>query len=180
MNKQFASTVLLAFTLVFSPVSIAVPVDWTIVSDADFSDGGMLTGGFTYDADLDLFTSWNLITTSGSLLDGNRYTNEAPFNDAFTDQVRVDFLLAPNPIEAITHLQIFEFRGPLTNDGGVVGFEGFGEYFDRFNPDIFVSRFGGPGFLIGVPSTVPVPAAAWLFGTALLGFLGFSRRKATA
>ena len=26
-------------------------------------------------------------------------------------------------------------------------------------------------------STVPVPAAAWLFGSALLGFLGFSRRK---
>lgn len=27
-------------------------------------------------------------------------------------------------------------------------------------------------------STVPVPAAAWLFGSALLGFFGFSRRKA--
>ena len=29
-------------------------------------------------------------------------------------------------------------------------------------------------------STVPVPAAAWLFGSALLGFFGFSRRKAKA
>ncbi len=28
------------------------------------------------------------------------------------------------------------------------------------------------------PSTVPVPAAAWLFGSALLGMFGFSRRKA--
>ena len=28
------------------------------------------------------------------------------------------------------------------------------------------------------PSTVPIPAAAWLFGSALLGFFGFSRRKA--
>lgn len=27
-------------------------------------------------------------------------------------------------------------------------------------------------------STVPLPAAAWLFGSALLGFFGFSRRKA--
>lgn len=27
-------------------------------------------------------------------------------------------------------------------------------------------------------SPVPVPAAAWLFGSALLGFFGFSRRKA--
>ena len=30
------------------------------------------------------------------------------------------------------------------------------------------------------PSTVPVPAAAWLFGSALLGFFGFSRRKVNA
>lgn len=29
-------------------------------------------------------------------------------------------------------------------------------------------------------SPVPVPAAAWLFGSALLGFFGFSRRKANA
>lgn len=30
-----------------------------------------------------------------------------------------------------------------------------------------------------VVSTVPVPAAAWLFGSALLGFFGFSRRRKT-
>jgi len=30
------------------------------------------------------------------------------------------------------------------------------------------------------PSVVPVPAAAWLFGTALLGFFGMSKRKANA
>jgi len=29
-------------------------------------------------------------------------------------------------------------------------------------------------------SPVPVPAAAWLFGSALLGFFGFSRRKVNA
>ena len=28
----------------------------------------------------------------------------------------------------------------------------------------------------GPPSVVPVPAAFWLFGTALIGFIGFSRR----
>ena len=54
--------------------------------------------------------------------------------------------------------------------------------------------WGGPGALIsdgdneinGVlgldsdfrpPSQVPVPAAVWLFGTALLGFIGISRRR---
>jgi len=30
---------------------------------------------------------------------------------------------------------------------------------------------------ITAPSAVPVPAAAWLFGTALIGLVGFSKRK---
>jgi hypothetical protein len=29
----------------------------------------------------------------------------------------------------------------------------------------------------GTPSAVPIPAAAWLFGTALIGFVGMSRRR---
>ncbi len=29
----------------------------------------------------------------------------------------------------------------------------------------------------GTPNPVPVPAAAWLFGTALVGFVGYSRRR---
>jgi hypothetical protein len=31
--------------------------------------------------------------------------------------------------------------------------------------------------LTATPSAVPVPAAAWLFGSALLGLMGISRRK---
>jgi len=27
------------------------------------------------------------------------------------------------------------------------------------------------------PSAVPIPAAVWLFGSALAGFIGFNRRK---
>ena len=33
---------------------------------------------------------------------------------------------------------------------------------------------------LAVPSAVPIPAAAWLFGTALIGFIGFSRRRNVA
>ena len=32
----------------------------------------------------------------------------------------------------------------------------------------------------GSPSPVPVPAAVWLFGTALVGFIGISRRRKVA
>ena len=56
--------------------------------------------------------------------------------------------------------------------------------------------WGGPGALLSdgdneingvlgldsdfTPSVVPVPAAVWLFGTALVGFVGFSRRRKVA
>ncbi len=38
----------------------------------------------------------------------------------------------------------------------------------------FLSSSGTP------PSTVPVPAAVWLFGTGILGLIGFSKRKLKA
>lgn len=31
-----------------------------------------------------------------------------------------------------------------------------------------------------VPSPIPIPATAWLFGVALIGFVGFSKRRKTA
>ena len=35
----------------------------------------------------------------------------------------------------------------------------------------------GFGFRVNAVSQVPVPAAVWLFGTALLGFVGYQRKK---
>lgn len=46
-----------------------------------------------------------------------------------------------------------------------------------------LSSLGAAGtysFTTNAVSAIPVPAAAWLFGTALLGFFGVSRRKARA
>ena len=65
---------------------------------------------------------------------------------------------------------------------GIVGFDGH-VYSGFLN-----SSYGGIGYssawsgiaLVNDVSTVPVPAAAWLFGSALLGFFGFARRKANA
>jgi streptogramin lyase len=50
--------------------------------------------------------------------------------------------------------------------------------------DAFVSAggaLGGPTFLVfnGAAPPVPIPAAAWLFGSGLLGLIGVARRKRT-
>ncbi len=44
---------------------------------------------------------------------------------------------------------------------------------------VFGSGAIGNGYLLNV-SSVPVPAAIWLFGSALMGLAGFSRRKANS
>jgi hypothetical protein len=56
--------------------------------------------------------------------------------------------------------------------------------FDNFDPGL---QFNGTTTTISnlaivdnLPSPVPVPASIWLFGTALIGFIGISRRRKVA
>ena len=41
-------------------------------------------------------------------------------------------------------------------------------------------RLGVAGAYLSATSPIPVPAAVWLFGTALLGLVGYSRRRKSA
>jgi hypothetical protein len=49
-----------------------------------------------------------------------------------------------------------------------------------FDIDPESTTFGAVNPSLVDPSAVPVPAAAWLFGTALVGFVGMSRRRKVA
>ncbi len=58
------------------------------------------------------------------------------------------------------------------------GFD-YGHWFNTADPGGLISN---AGFLLvaNTVSAVPVPAAIWLFGTALIGFVGISRRRKLA
>ena len=43
-----------------------------------------------------------------------------------------------------------------------------------------LQNVSGSGCEFGTPSEVPVPAAFWLFGTALIGFAGMSRSRSVS
>jgi hypothetical protein len=58
-----------------------------------------------------------------------------------------------------------------------------------FGEDFVTLNWGGLGFtadtyfdvaLVTNHSAVPIPAAVWLFGTALIGLVGFNRQKKAA
>ena len=67
------------------------------------------------------------------------------------------------------------------------GAESTGLYFDKFDPNKAYINVQHPTdgidrtiMLTATPAQVPVPSAVWLFGSAMLGYLGISRRKVKA
>ena len=81
---------------------------------------------------------------------------------------------ANNLINTLTQDLAADFVGMvnLTLAGSNISYATFGTTGDLGLGGIYADNFS--------ISPVPVPAAAWLFGSALLGFFGFSRRKANA
>ncbi|MGI9317873.1 MAG: VPLPA-CTERM sorting domain-containing protein [bacterium] len=193
-------------SLLFSVCANAVPVKWELVDVRLYSytyfDGlGLdfieITGSFIYDADKaynERFTDVHI--TGGALSDYTHATvnrDGAP-NDktaAFFENDSYSYWDAPNVLN-------LGFQEALTNAGGTVllypanylypelygpgericdepeslGCGGPGTY---NNVNGVGDGFGGNvGYVVG--SAVPIPAAVWLFGSALVG-LGWLRRK---
>lgn len=176
--RKFAGFVLLISWM--SSVQ-AAPIQWTL-TDVLFEDGGTATGSFIYDADTNTYSSISIVTTDAllapiatftSLLGGS--STDAALATGGGDQTGQPFL------------QLLYFQFPLTNAGGTL------YLIDPFFPT--ASSFDGTclnagctsvdygrimvdGGIIGVAApVVPVPAAAWLFGSALLA-AGALRRRA--
>ena len=105
------------------------------------------------------------------------------FNDTWDLNVaagtEVTLTFAPVNLEAIPGTGIFLLHIDnflIDNDGSlvttfiastIIDVEGFAD-----------GAFGGAYTVVSSVSAVPVPAAAWLFGSALIGLVSFSRRKA--
>lgn len=71
-------------------------------------------------------------------------------------------------------------QDPQADYGQAIGFQ-LGQL-DQTDGHNIATTFAGQWMLAGnsltYTSAVPVPGAVWLFGSALMGFVGFSRRKA--
>lgn len=156
-----------AVVAMLSHAAYAAPVVWTIEDAA-------INGGFTYDAATNTYSDvyissvfYEFISYSDSylppfvlengLLDGNTSTSLGAYTiyDFYGN-----FLLQLN------------FATALTNAGGEVSLL-------PTSSEAEYGAFGGPYeyfFTSGTVSAVPVPAAVWLFGSALAG-LGWIRRK---
>jgi hypothetical protein len=162
----------------------ATPVQWTL-QDVVFNDGGSATGSFFYDADTNVYSDISITTTAGSLSAGQFYEFENPELNPSAWGLKLVAIADPITGTAAFNLNLNTSTGipkSMTNAGGTIdlGTNAF-EAACYWNGYSNCTSFGGVGsrnVLTGTVSAVPIPAAVWLFGSALAG-LGWMRRKQT-
>lgn len=159
--------------LLVSTRVLAVPVEWTLDNVEFLNPAGTytpITGAFTYDADtLSVFD----VSISGL------YGIYVSGTDVSASGTQIVFDGVSSTV------LVLEFTSALTNAGGVIDLvwgdaPGTGGLLDNGSQECVGSCLtllgAGGGTISG--SVVPIPAAAWLFGSALAG-LGWIRKKQT-
>ena len=152
----------------------AAPVTWTL-SNITFTDGGIATGSFTYDADTNIVSTWNITVSGGNTTSFPPFTYNP--SDSSVDTPLFAFVLPPTDPAFIDDYRVLRLYpiSPLTDAGGVVSLD--------MNPtDGSVECFNcGPyrpvtGGTLDATAT-PEPGSAILAGVPLLAGLIVLRRR---
>jgi hypothetical protein len=185
-NQGMKNLVALALLLGCGVVT-AAPVTWTF-ENTFFDDGAQITGSFDYDAqtlavtDVDFWKSEGTVYGPTHSIDCVQRSPSASctYTGAVVgggDNMMFTFISAqfvPGWVfsDWIQHKPIgMTFDHSLTNAGGTIGFTQEGFLGSAIGPA------GAESYIIsGAITAVPIPAAVWLFGSALAG-LGWFRRK---
>ena len=168
--------------------SVAAPVTWSL-NDVSFDDGASLTGTFIYDADTNVFSDISILSQGGQ---GNSGSTAGWDNNVVFASDELGFELLSANSDEINIEQFFTcgfggclralsltFKSSLTNAGGLVSL-GSGSI-EQLKPFGFEDYVDFRNIVSGSVSAtvVPIPAAVWLFGSALAG-LGIARRRKLA
>jgi len=164
MKTFFAVAALLA-----SFAANAVPVLWEFDGTADFNITGGIEGtfyvsSFVYDADSNTYSDIDIVGECGFCVDGftfGGYNTSGSANGLLTEGADGLKVLGLD----------LSFGSSLTNAGGTVSVTG--EIYDESYSQV---QYLLPGATITGTAVVPIPAAVWLFGSALAG-LGWTRRR---
>jgi hypothetical protein len=157
-------------------VAQSAPLTW-VVNNALFDDGSSLTGSFSYDADTNTYTDIDLVT---DLVD---WGTDGELGASTSTELNLSQIITPYP--SCEYRDVIEypycmdlglhFVDPLTSGGGTVNLVPYSS--NEWGND-FLNNTVGLSLVSGSVSVIPIPAAVWLFGSALAG-LGWMRRKQT-
>ncbi len=142
------------------------------------------TGGFLELIGDSFYSSWNLVAQTGIssiLLDAA--IGNSLFDTTFDNSLGTVGSAAGRDFSVTSASADYNITATYIDAIGVAGNAAVGDIYRYLFIDFGQTAYTGTlGFLQDTDnlrdiSPVPVPAAAWLFGSALLGFFGFSRRK---
>jgi hypothetical protein len=146
--------------------------------DDGVGGGGAIVGG-TFNLNAEIDAGGNLLggiiiiggtvgaANSGTLLTGN-----------LTDIGFSEVVGVSDPLEFLFEVTGGDLAGAYGGTGGTIL---TGTDFAGWLGNFANAPFSGASDTFAVsPSPVPVPATVWLFGTALIGFVGMSRRRKVA
>jgi hypothetical protein len=160
----------------------AIPVTWTL--ENVFSGDRAFTGSLDYDADTNAYSNIDIFYDYDDPEgDGYHYfyeTTVAQHNGEYFESDSTQALLYP-AYDFPEHYDflLLVFNSPLTNSGGDISLSSASGIYNQYIYD--------GGTITGVSAitsgsitanVVPIPAAVWLFGSALAG-LGWMRRRKT-
>jgi hypothetical protein len=150
------------FTLSTSNSSGAINLAFTGVHATD----GVNYFGWSYPSDTSMTFSFNSPQSVFSM----DITDLASIGDT---SIEVFFGVATDPLAEVIYTGFFDDHG----NQDFLGFISTEVSFDSLKFNFTVGEWIGIDRVrYGAIPAVPVPAAFWLFGTALIGFIGFSRR----
>jgi hypothetical protein len=152
-----------------SVTASAASIDYALVN-VTFADGGTATGTFSWDTVTETPTAFNVTTTATGSFGGFVYNSS-------TSSVSVNPLLIGPAQFALAYpgfspTLVLRFANPLSSGGTDFLLTDNSKSYECMNCSPFRLVAGGAAVEV-----VPVPAAVWLFGSAL-GVMGWMRRKA--
>jgi hypothetical protein len=151
----------------------AAPVTWTL-NNVMFDDGNMATGWFVYDADTNLYSDVSIYTLFDYQIEPTHYNEISEWPGELDSGTLSLYQEESVDITSYQDLILLYFDQPLSNSGGVVSVTGW----ESTATTVGLSGASSADHQIvsGTVSAVPIPAAVWLFGSALAG-LGWLRLK---
>ena len=151
-----------------------------ILDEILLDDGAQITGAFDWAYEIGDFEGGSGVFTA----------LEIPYKPAGTapplEQVGMVFTIENNQIEISLDGNfhdygldiIMKFVQPLSpTQSSLIGLVDPNESFYECCGNGFQNHFFSSGSITPVVSSVPLPAAVWLFGSGLLGLVGVARRK---
>jgi len=156
------------------PTAFAAPIQW-VLQDVIFDDGGTASGTYIYDADTSSLSDISIITTSGT---NPSFPGETFIFPAAPGQppnhISVGTALPQGSWAGIYRL-ILDLDGDMDNTGGTLQIQPLSQEMLCELDSCGATKIRY--ITSGSVSAVPIPAAIWLFGSGLIGLVGFARSK---